>query len=454
MSTSQVADLAEASAGELVAALAANKVSALELCDQAIARIEQRDPALNAVVVRDFERAREQARTADRALARGERRALLGLPMTVKESFAVAGLPTSWGLPQFRDHCSEGDAVVVARLKAAGAVILGKTNVAPALGDWASDNPVYGRTLHPRDARRTPGGSSGGAAAALASGIVALELGSDIAGSIRVPAHFCGIVGHNPSYGLVPSRGHDFPQTDGEIAPLGVVGPMARTVSDLSLALCVIAGPDDDAATAYRLALPSARGEQLAGLRILVLDEHPSARTDGEVKSAVHRVARELERAGTRVAHQSEQLPDLAQAQRVYRKLLLTVVLRGQTSPARTPLSAYDWLELIDARARLRRQWASLFRDFDAVVAPPFGSAAPPHIAAESERMLRIDGEDTPYFAQSAWPGVATLPGLPATVVPVSETGDGLPIGVQVIGPYLEDHTPLSIARELSRILS
>ena len=233
-------DLASADATDLVAALACREVSALELCDAAIARIEQRDAAINAVVVRDFERARDQARAADAALAAGERRPLLGVPMTVKESFNVAGLPTTWGFERARDLRPTEDAVAVARLKAAGAVILGKTNVPVALGDWQSVNPLYGRSSHPLDAKRTPGGSSGGAAAALAAGMVALELGSDIGGSIRVPAHFCGVFGHKPSHDLLPARGHDFPGfPSGAPSPVAVIGPLvAVPATSISRSAC------------------------------------------------------------------------------------------------------------------------------------------------------------------------------------------------------------------------
>ena len=200
-------------AGEQVADLAARRVSAVELLDQAIARIEALDKSINAVVVRDFDRARQAAIAADQALARGERRPLLGLPMTVKESFNVAGLPTTWGIPAFKDWRPAEDAVPVERLKAAGAVIIGKTNVPVALADWQSTNPIYGTTNNPYDVERTPGGSSGGAAAALAAGYVALELGSDIGGSLRTPAHYCGVFAHKPTYGVIARRGHNFPDS-------------------------------------------------------------------------------------------------------------------------------------------------------------------------------------------------------------------------------------------------
>src|SRR5436190_11003530 len=248
-------------AAALLAALAARQISAVELTDHAIARIEGLDARINAVVVRDFERARAAAAQADKALAAGERRPLLGLPMTVKEAFNVAGLPTTWGFPRGKDWRPAEDALIVARAKAAGAIVLGKTNVPVALADWQSYNDIYGTTNNPWDLGRTPGGSSGGSAASLAAGYVPLELGSDIGGSLRVPAHYCGVFAHKPTYGLVPTRGHTPPN----VPPLpvdidlAVVGPMARSAADLALALDVIAGPDDPQASAYRLALPPPR---------------------------------------------------------------------------------------------------------------------------------------------------------------------------------------------------
>ena len=207
------------SATDLIQALAARQISARELLDAAITRIEALDPKINAVVVRDFERARAAADAADAALGRGERRPLLGLPMTVKEQFNVAGLPTTWGQPQFRDWRPGADALAVQRLKAAGAIIIGKTNVPVALADWQSYNEVYGTTNNPWNLGRTPGGSSGGAAAALAAGFVPLELGSDIGGSLRAPAHFCGVFAHKPSLDLIPQRGSGPPQTPGSRDP-------------------------------------------------------------------------------------------------------------------------------------------------------------------------------------------------------------------------------------------
>ena len=323
------ADLGAASAVELARALRERRIGALEATDAAIARIEARDGAVNAVVVRDFERARQAARAADAALARGEAGALLGVPMTVKEAIDVEGLPTTWGVPDLAGHRALQDAVCVARLKAAGAVILGKTNVAYMLADWQSDNRVYGRSNHPRDAGRTPGGSSGGSAAAVAAGMVPLEFGSDIGGSIRVPSSFCGVYGHKPSYGLVPPDGHAPGGQAGAAPVFNVVGPIARTPEDLALALEITAGPEGLEAKGYRARLSAPRRDSLNDLRVLILDSHPSCATDGEIKAALEAIGARLEEAGSTVSRRHEGLPDLQAAHRTYRAMLGAAMSKG-----------------------------------------------------------------------------------------------------------------------------
>jgi len=479
--TAETADLNYGSIGLLLGALHARKISASELLDHTIARIEALDGPINAIVVRDFDRARDAARAADAALGRGERRPLLGIPVTLKEPFNVAGLPTTWGFPHFRDFRPAEDALLVSRLKAAGAIIIGKTNIPIGLRDFQSYNEIYGTTSNPWDLGRSPGGSSGGCGAALAAGFSPLSIGSDIGGSIRVPAHFCGVFGHKPSLGLVPLRGYSLPPAppvpgQGDLA---VVGPMARTASDLALSLDVIAGPDETRdGVGYRLALPAPRHDQLKNFRILVVDTHPLMPTGNAVRSAIGRLAERLERSGARVARSSTSLPDLADSARLYMKLL-----NGARSPRLTPavlaeaqgiaaaLSPDDrslqaerargwgalhreWLASDAARLQLQQKWYQLFRAFDAVIYPVAAVPAFPQDQSEpfDARQLDIDGKAYNYSdACFIWADPASTCGLPATAVPIERTPSGLPVGVQIIGPYLEDRTTIALAELIER---
>lgn len=460
---------------ELAVALSARQISACELAESAIARIEGLEPKLNAVCVRDYERSRVAARAADRALAAGEQRPLLGIPLLVKESFNVAGLPTTWGFPQHRNFVAPQDALTVSRVKAAGGIVLGKTNVPLGLGDWQSYNDIYGTTNNPFDLGRSPGGSSGGSAAALAAGYAPLALGSDLGGSLRIPAHFCGVYAHKPTLGVVPARGH-IPPT---LAPLpdaidlAVVGPMARCASDLMLLFDVMAGPDEiDAGVAYRLDLPAPRHERLSDFRVLVLDTHPMLPTDSAVRTMIGKLAERLGAAGVRVAQESERLPDLGDSARLYMRLLMSVLAANWPAPvyadlqkqaAALPedaagleaeqvrgaaLSHRDWIVANHARAKLRAQWREFFKGFDALICPVSPTTAFPHDHSDrAARRIWIDGEPHPYGRQLVWPGVATLAGLPATSVPSGISSQGLPIGVQIVGPFLEDRTPLKLAQ-------
>ena len=469
-----------ATATELSAALAAKKVSAVELAQDAIARIERHDGKINAICVRDFARGLEAARAADAALARGETRPLLGLPLTVKESFNVAGLPTTWGIPAHKDFTPLEDALSVSRVKQAGAVILGKTNVPLGLGDWQSYNDIYGTTGNPYDLGRTPGGSSGGSAAALAAGYGPLSLGSDIGGSLRVPAFHCGVYAHKPTFGLAPSRGHTpppFPARPGDV-DLAVIGPMARSAADLPLLLDVIAGPDPlEAGKAYKLALPAPRHGALKDFRVLLLDSDPVMPTATSVRAAIEQLAANLGKAGLTVMRQSPLLPDFAASTRLYMRLLLSFLGASSTpenyagaqdagaklAPGDTSLAAErlrgmtlshrDWVIADVARGRLRAQWRELFGTFDAVICPVMPTPAYPHDHSpeQEQRRINIDGEDHAYPDQLAWPGIATLPGLPATAIPIGLSPEGLPIGIQILGPWLEDRTPLKLAELIER---
>jgi len=429
-------------AREQIAALAAGEVSSVELLDRSIKRIEAADGVLNAVAVRDFERARSAALQADAALARGERRPLLGLPISVKESFNVAGLPTTWGISGTEQIPIHEDSVAVARLKSSGAVLLGKTNVAAQLADWQTFNPVYGVTNNPWDITRTPGGSSGGSAAALAAGYVALEMGSDLNGSMRIPAHCCGVFAHRPTFALAPTRGQAPPGTpmlsvnaDVEFA---TIGPMARSANDLALALDVLAGPDDAQAVAYKVQLPAPRATRLRDFRVLVLDEHPWGPLSADVHDAVNSFAVNLGKAGCKTARSSPLLPDLGTMAGTFVKLLMAFFGAG---------THQEWLDADRVRLGIAHQWRQLFQAWDVVVCPVWPTPAFPHDHSPiNDRRLDIDGAKLPYQGQAMWCSVAAIAGLPATVMPVDSSSQGLPIGVQIIGPYLEDRTTIHFA--------
>ena len=444
----RVESYATASAGSLARGLAARQVSALELLEAAVRAIEAGDGPINAVVVRDFDRARDAALAADAALARGERAPLLGVPMTVKEAHDVAGLPTTWGLAPYRDWKPATDSTGVARLKAAGAVILGKTNVATNLGDWQSANAIYGLTRNPHDLTRSAGGSSGGSSAALAAGMTPLEFGTDIGGSIRVPAHFCGVYGHKPTFGLIAAADYAPPPIQRPVDPVvfNVIGPMARTAADLDLALGVLAGPESDDAVGYRLQLPPPRATALKDFRVLVVTAHPDAELDDEVRGPIETLASRLAQLGAQVSHASPLLPDLAEANRTYLAMVTTALARGRPG-ATPPMDTFAWMAGQDLIVGHRVLWAELFKSFDVVLAPPFGTAAFPHKADEFQaRTLTVNGKETRYGAQIAWPGIATFPGLPSTCAPLARTASGLPTGVQIIGPRFEDRTTIAFA--------
>lgn len=467
------------SANKQAEALRLRGISAVELLDHAIRRIDRFDGRINAVAVRDFERARVAAFAADDLLKSGDRRPLLGIPMTVKESFNVAGLPTTWGFPHARDFVPTVDAVAVQRLKAAGAIIIGKTNVATAISDWQSFNAVYGTTNNPWDLSRSPGGSSGGSAAALAAGFVPLEIGSDLRGSLRVPAHFCGVYGHKPTHGVIPLRGHVPPGTEAvSIKPdLAVAGPLARCAADLGLVMEVLAGPDDDESVGFNLDLPAARHGRLQDFRVLVVSEHPLIPTSTETAETLNRMADQLTREGANVSAESELLPDLAQTALTYTKLFFSFAaaywpaevyerykIKVTEAPANIDessiqraraavLSHRDWVLADQIRRSLRKRWHDLFRAFDIVLCPTMPTPAFAHdqLPDHGIRRILVDGAEMQYEDQDPWLTIASLSDLPSTVAPIARSKAGLPIGIQLIGPYLGDRTTIAFADLVER---
>ncbi len=465
------------SATAMLDALNKRQVSAVELLNLHLGRIERYNPALNAIVTFDVERARQAAMAADEARARGDHGAFLGLPVTIKDTIDVKGLPGTAGVERYAERRPERDAPLVARVRAAGAVIIGKTNVPPYAGDWQSANRVFGRTNNPWDLSRSPGGSTGGGAAALAAGLTPLEFGSDIGGSIRIPAAFCGVFGHKPSETAVPRSGH-FPGSPlpNAATALSVLGPLARDARDLELAFRSIAGPDLGEDASWHLQLLPARHERLSDFRVAVLPPLPWLPVDAEILAAQEACISALNRAGCRVETVApEGFGNFSDWYELYLKLLFVMMFIGETAEKRRQdadkmrhfgdyylkacadgimASASDYITWHSQREAYRALWRAFFRQWDVVLTPANIVPAFPHTNAPfHQRTLTINGIIVPYSRQSAYAGIATLAGHPATAFPVGMTGTGLPIGLQAIGPYLEDYTPIRFAELIPREL-
>ena len=435
----------EPGAIELAAQIAAGELSPLEAVDAAIARIEAGDGEINAVVVRDFERARDTARSLD-GKAAGKDQPLFGVPITVKESFDVAGLPTCWGHENFAGQIAAADSHVVSALKAAGVIIVGKTNVPVDLADWQSFNPVYGRTRNPHDPAMSAGGSSGGSAAAVAAGFVPCEYGTDIGGSVRVPAHFNGIWGHKTSWGLVSKAGHDHPMTQGAGAhdgALSIAGPLARNPDDLDLLVRLTAN------------LPiKQRSKPIRECRIFYLREHPVSPTDASVREPLDAAFATFDKAGLRVDTDGVGLPDLVTQHADYLKMLNIAMARGEPGPGGERATATDWFELLDRQSRCESAWAEFFQDYDFVLAAPAPIVAFLHRDRQIfQENYTIDGVERPAAEGLAWAGLATFPNLPSTVLPVGASASGLPCGMQVMGPHWRDLDCIAAAKALGEIL-
>jgi len=464
-------------AKQLAADIRKKKIGCLELLDLYLARVEKYDGALNAVVVRDFDRARSRARAADRALARRQVWGPLhGVPMTIKESYDVAGLPTTWGVPANARNVATKNAVVVDRLLGAGVVLFGKTNVPLFLADWQSYNAIYGTTNNPWDVTRAPGGSSGGSAAALAAGLTGLEAGSDIGSSIRNPAHFCGVYGHKPSWGIVPRTGQALPWQTAAV-DIDVVGPLARSADDLALALSVMAGPDEIEATGWQLRLTPPRQKRLRDFKVALMLDAPNAAVDREVQDRLQALADFLSRQKAKVDDRARPDIDTGEAFAVYTRLLRAAtsdrqsdadfeqnaaIARGlavsdQSYYARATraavLSHRDWLAANETRHRMRRAWAEFFTRYDLLLCPVAGTAAFPHDqkGERYERTLVVNGKRVPVTDHLFWAGYTGAFYLPSTAAPCGFTPDELPVGVQIVGPQYGDLRCLAFARLLER---
>ncbi|MDH4391830.1 MAG: amidase [Aquabacterium sp.] len=469
-------DLHFESASQLAQRIRSRQTTARDLLEHFLARVDRLNPTLNAVVVQDRAGARAAADAADAAQARGDALGPLhGVPMTVKESYDLAGTATTWGIPDLRGNLVHTDAVAVQRLKAAGAVVFGKTNVPIRLADFQSYNAIYGTTHNPWKRGATPGGSSGGSAAALAAGLTGLEIGSDIGGSIRNPSHYCGVFGHKPTWNLLPMRGHAL---GGVLTPtdISVIGPLARSAHDLETVLRLLSVPDLIEARGLRVDLP-ALTEPTRALRVAVWRDDPMCPVSAAVQARVDAVAQALAGQGARIddtarpafeaahshavfqgllhAAMSARTPDAEYAQLVAQADALPAtdqsppaqLLRAQTMRAR------DWQRLNEARTHIRWAWHRFFEQHDVLLAPVMSTTA----FAQDEgpfgqRSIQVDGQTLPYFSQIFWAGLAGVAQLPSTVVPGGLASDGLPVGVQLIGPAYGDLRTVQLAQRLEAL--
>ncbi|MGH8952527.1 MAG: amidase family protein [Acidimicrobiia bacterium] len=437
------------SALDTAALIRGGVVSSREATESALRRIDQVNPAVNAVVELRAEEALKEAAAADESAVDGGDRAFHGVPITVKEAFNVAGMHTTWGNPYLEEYVADWDATVVRRLKEAGAVIVGKTNVPFMLGDFGqTGNELHGVTNNPWDPTRTAGGSSGGAAAAVAAGLSFLDYGSDLAGSIRIPASFCGVYGLKPSVGLVPGTGFQPPGPPAhptDMAYMSALGPLGRSARDLRAALGVTVGPEQPAGKAYTWRLPSPRHTTLRDHRVGLVLDHESAPVSSEVGSVLSDTADSLAKSGATVIEgwpRDIDPSDNFESFGFHIRLFL-----AYSEPDNTDFDMGQFIEQERRRMRSRALWGRYFEDVDVFLCPTNFTPAFPHDARPFEsRTVETPEGPRSYADQPFWISHASLAGLPALSAPVGRTPSGLPIGIQVVGPLYEDDTALTFA--------
>jgi Asp-tRNA(Asn)/Glu-tRNA(Gln) amidotransferase A subunit family amidase len=460
-------DLTFLSTVEMSRQIRGREISPVELAEAHLAKIERLNPKLNAFVQVDPERVRQRTQAAEAAVMSGQVLGPLhGVPISIKSSIEVAGMKCEAGTRLRAGFVAAHDAPLVQRLKHAGAVILGVTNTPEFLMAWETDNLLYGRTNSPWDLNRTPGGSSGGESAAIASGMSAGGVGSDGGGSIRVPAHFTGICGLKPTPGRIPSTGH-FPPPGGPFALLGVVGPMARTVADLKILFEVMQGPDDGDSCAAPVPLRWPKDDELKRLRIGYFEDDGRTPVDAEIRKAVRTAAEALSRTGFQV--EPFRPEGLEEARLLWKKffvktggMLIGPMLAGREQEAGPMLKQFlEWSAaepslsgqaVIDAwirRDTLRASFLEQMRNYTTLLCPPAAIPAFRH----GERSWTIDGKTVEYLDAWSYTEWFNLLGNPAAVVPVSQSSEGLPIGVQIVGRPWEEEKVLSLAAVLEREL-
>jgi len=447
-----------APAAELARAIRDREVSSRELLDKVAGRVERLNRPVNAVVTLDLERARAAADRADAALARGDTVGPLhGLPVTIKDAIETEGIRSTGGAIELTDHVPARDAEVVARVKAAGAIVFGKTNVPRWSGDFQTYNEIFGTTNNPWDPSRIPGGSSGGAAAAVACGFTSFEIGTDIGGSVRIPSHCCGVFGLKPSFGVVPQRGYlDHVGGGTTDADINVFGPIARSAGDLDLLLDVLAGPVPEQAPAWRLELPAARFDSASQLRVGVWFDEDAVPIDREYRALLGAAVDRLADAGARV-EETHPPVDFVEQVTLFNAMILPAISPSLDAELQDELSGShrQWLRLEEQRAAVRRVWADWFADHDLLLCPVFSNPAFAHDQAGDfmTRQVTVNGEVRSYPELVSWAGLIGITGHPSAVPPIGRTAAGLPVGMQMVGGYLRDRDAIAGARIAEAVL-
>jgi amidase len=467
-----MSDIAFQPAYKLARLLKSRKLSAKELLETCLSQYVRHNDKINAVVVTDFERAKKAAAASDRRLAKGKSLSMFdGVPMTAKESFDWSGTPSTWGDPKLANNIATTDAVALSRLTGAGAVMYGKTNVPFHLADWQSFNAIYGTTGNPWDVRRTPGGSSGGAAAALATGMSVIEIGSDIGASIRNPAHYCGVFGHKPTYGVVPYRGHLMPGSVA-LSDITVAGPMARSAKDLTAMMDILAGPETIEARGSVSRLEKLKQKSFKDFRVAIKISSPVSDVDAPVQNLILELGDFLKKKVKALSFDAAPAFDDREAYENY------ILLLRATATKRMPIEEYnaafekvrsldpldksyvalmnrafamshrEWLQLNERRHQMRLLWDRFFNDWDVMLCPAAASTAWPHDqkGERHERLIEVNGKKVSTIDQRFWAGYSCNFYLPSTVAPIGLTPDALPSGVQIIAREYGDYTSLRFA--------
>jgi len=467
---------------QLISKINNKEISSQELLEIQLEHISEHNASINAVITINEDLALKKAIEADEAMQKGENWGPLhGLPITMKDAYEVKDIISTGGSVKWKDHIPASNAVVADRLQQAGAIVFGKTNVPLLSGDWQSYNELYGVTNNPWNTHKTPGGSSGGSAAAVSMGFSSLEVGSDIGGSVRVPAHFCGVYGLKPSYGLIPLLGH-LPPPPGILShqdTLSVAGPIARSPKDIQIALSVLAGTSPLEQKGWKLDLPPARHQKIKDFRVAIWPNDPFCNVENAISDAIEGFANQIGKLGATVQETNPGV-SLQMNDDIYWNMSMPIIASGfpkstlekmkeflrnsdpndtnlRVRHARAALLKHkSWLSFNERRLHIKAMWEEFFASFDVLICPVVFTTAFDHNHEPDmyNRTITVDGVDRKYFELTVWPSVATLPQLPSVAIPIGQNAEGLPIGVQVIGPYLEDYTPIAFAQAIEGVCS